>query len=105
MYTRKDNKVISVENFKVKNMKTSDGSSSSSSGSSDDNTHIHRHRHNSWCYKKLLVSLWLGFFFILLGAPFIFPEYLNMLKENRIDMSVMFILHAILFMLIVYMIL
>ena len=102
MYTRKNDKVVSVENFKVKNMKATDGSSSASP---DDNTHIHKHRHKSWCYKKILVSLWLGFFFILLGAPFIFPEYLNMLKENNIDMSVMFVLHSIIFMLIVYMIL
>jgi hypothetical protein len=103
MYTRKNDKVVKVENFKVRNMKANDGSVIVTNP--EDNAHIHKHKHKEWCYKKILISLWLGFFFILLAAPFIFPEYLNMLKTNNIDTSVMFVLHTIIFMLIVYMIL
>ena len=51
---------------------------------------------------KSITALWLGFFFILLSSPFIFPQYLDILKNSSIDSSVLFILHSIIFMIIAY---
>lgn len=51
---------------------------------------------------KSITALWLGVFFILLSSPFILPQYLDILKKNGIENSVLFILHSIIFMIIAY---
>ena len=104
MYTRIDDKV--VENFKLKpftgkKVSFKDTVETTNPPTSTPTFNRRPKDHNSSCSKSLK-ALWSGFFFIILAAPFIFPQYLDLLKRHNIDISILFILHSIIFIIISY---